>query len=205
MSRPGEKDEFSAGFLPPRIRDKAREWCRNKTGRVLEVGCGEGLFLRQLAESVPGLKITGVDLRNDILNVARLMTSGQSSIELKEADAGKLPFADNYFSVVLSLNMLYNLASKQDVERVLSEMGRVCKKGGSIIFDVRNSRNPLLYYGYRWVKHYDSSCCWPLKTYRLEEIGEISQRLNFRILRTIPIGFPLKRIAPVLLIEAVKE
>jgi ubiquinone/menaquinone biosynthesis C-methylase UbiE len=205
MSRPGEKGEPSAGFFPPRIRTKASQLCRDKTGRVLEVGCGEGLFLRALAESVPDLKITGVDSRSDILNAARIRTSGQPSIELKEADARKLPFADNYFSAVFSLNMLYNLVSRQDVEQVLSEMGRVCERAGTIIFDVRNRRNILLYYGYKWVKYYDPTCPWPLETYRIEEIEEILKRLNFRILKIVPIGFPLKSIAPVLLIEAEKK
>ena len=54
----------------PRIREKAKQLCLNKTGNLLEGGCAEGLFLQELAKAIPVLKITGIDSWTEILDEA---------------------------------------------------------------------------------------------------------------------------------------
>ena len=205
ISKPQEKGEPSAGFFPPRIREKAKQLCLNKRANLLEVGCGEGLFLQQLLECCPDLNITGIDSWSEILDEAKNRIAQNKRINILQGEAKDLPFSNEYFSTVVCLNVLYNLPSKEDVEKLIREMGRVCRVGGSIIIDLRNRRNPLLYLGYKWVKCYDPSCPWPLNTYKVEQIEQILDKINFRILRQIAIGFPMRLFAPVILIEAVKE
>jgi ubiquinone/menaquinone biosynthesis C-methylase UbiE len=205
VSRPGEKNEPSAGFFPPRIREKAKILCLGKKGNILEVGCGEGLFLKQLALSCPHLKITGIDSWEAMVELAKKRTKGLNVVEVIHSEAKSLPFDNGHFSTAVALNLLYNLNSTEEVEKILEEMKRVCKFGGSIIFDIRNSRSPLNYYGYKLRKYYNPSARWPLRTYKFEEIEQILNKLKFRIVKNIPIGLPFCYFAPVLLIEAIKE
>lgn len=66
-------------------------------GRCLEVGCGSGLHLPALVEL--GWTVTGIDLSADQLRVARRRMG--ESVELLQADAASLPFADTTFDAVV--------------------------------------------------------------------------------------------------------
>jgi SAM-dependent methyltransferase len=87
-------------------------------GRVLDVGCGTGWFTRQMAAH-PSLQVTGIDLDSDSLAFAR-NRDARSTYLL--ADALALPFADNSFDLVLSVDALCFTA---DWHKAVSEIVRV--------------------------------------------------------------------------------
>ncbi|MCX5679916.1 MAG: class I SAM-dependent methyltransferase [Candidatus Omnitrophica bacterium] len=186
-SRPGEKGEYSGGYLQDRIRREALVLCRPSQGRALEIGCGEGLLLAQLEKENAGLKLWGVD-NDDIRLKAASTRSG--SFSLSNQDARKLSFEDGYFDVIICVNVLFNMPSKDDVRQILSEMKRVCKKGGSIIFDIRNSKNPALALKYRFAGYYDDTLKGlPLKTYSIEEIEALLKDMGMEAVVKKFIGF----------------
>jgi SAM-dependent methyltransferase len=105
-------------------------------GELLELGCGTGtwtVFLRRL-----NARITGVDISEDLLRVAREKTAGQAQFLM--ADIEHLPFRDNHFDTVCGLSVLHHL----DITAALPEIYRVLKPGGKIWFSEPNMANPQI-------------------------------------------------------------
>lgn len=91
--------------------------------RVLDVGCGKGFQLFEFARAVPGVEIAGVDISTYALERAKEETKPF----LRKADAASLPFPDDSFDLVFSINTLHNLKT-YDLEKALREMVRVSRK-----------------------------------------------------------------------------
>jgi len=97
---------------------------------VLEVGVGTGLSLPFYP---PYCQVTGIDLSQEMLRRARkrIETKGFSNIVVERMDASRMAFADDSFDAVFAA---YLITAVPDPWGVLSEIKRVCKKGGLIIF-----------------------------------------------------------------------
>lgn len=90
--------------------------------KVLDVGCGKGFLAYELAQSVPGLEVYGLDISSYAIDNAK----PEVLPTLVVGTADKLPFADASFDAVVSLGTLHNLP----VERALaafSEIARVSR------------------------------------------------------------------------------
>lgn len=107
--------------------------------RVLEIGCGTGLFTRKVAERT-GAHITGVDVSAGLLAAARKLTSSPR-IEFVEGDAMHLPFEEGTFDVVFGSSVLHHL----DFDQSLAEIFRVLKRGGRMVFAEPNMLNPQIF------------------------------------------------------------
>ncbi|MHC4579814.1 MAG: class I SAM-dependent methyltransferase [Planctomycetota bacterium] len=204
-SSPEERGEYSSGHWQQMIRAEALELCRCDEGNLLEVGCGEGLFLSRLAKERPGLDICGVDVWKDILDKAknRFEEGNIANIRLYHCDASSLVFENDLFDVVVCINVFFNLPSERILCKSLREISRVCKSGGKIIFDIRNSMNPLLWVKYKLAKYYDETVRdLPLKTYRLKKVASLLKQHDFEIVNKRYIGLPRSVFAPVIVVEA---
>ena len=104
---------------------------------LLEVGCGTGLILERVARFAK--RAEGIDLSPGMLQLAR-----ERGLEVREGDCKRLPFDDASFDVVYSFKVL---AHVPQVEDALSEMLRVLRPGGHLIYDIYNRRS-LRY----WIK-----------------------------------------------------
>ena len=51
FSKPDERGEYSAGVWQDAVREKVFELCTFSSGKLLEVGCGEGLFLLKFSQT----------------------------------------------------------------------------------------------------------------------------------------------------------
>ena len=199
------REEASFGYWQDKVRSAAFRLSDLKEGCILEVGCGEGLFLQKAAGNNPRLFFWGVDISAAQLARAkeRLGFAGNNSLSLAQADATRLPFKDGVFDRVICINVLLNLPREEMVPEVLSEIMRVCKKRGSIIFDIRNKANPLLYLKYKLVRYYDGTIdSQHLKMHWLSHIERILEKLGLAVARKISIGFPFSSLAPIVVIEA---
>ena len=208
ISRPEERGEYSSGHWQQVVRAEAFELCTRDEGNVLEVGCGEGLFLAKLAKEKRDLDIHGVDIWKDILDKAknRFEENNITNVKLHHCDASSLVFENNFFDVVVCINVFFNLPSKEMFHRSLQETSRVCKSGGKIILDIRNSMNPFLWVKYRLAKYYDETVKdLPLKMYRLKNVTSLLEQHNCEIVNKVYVGFPRGAFAPVIIIEARKR
>lgn len=85
---------------------------------VLDVGCGTGWFTRRIA-GLAGVEVTGTDIDSEALAFAR---EHDTRAHYMEADARRLPFANNRFHKVMSVTALCFIA---DWPQALSEIVRV--------------------------------------------------------------------------------
>lgn len=189
---------YSAGRWQDLIRQQAGSLCAGCRGRLLEVGCGEGLFLRSLARDNPGLRLYGIDRSEERIRQA-------AGMQALVADGLRLPFSAAAFDCVVCVNVLFNLSGAEQVLGMLREAARVCRPQGTIVFDVRNRAHPLLRLKYRLAGWYDETVRdLPLKTYSLEQIRSFCSRAGMTIRQVRPLGMRFGTIAPLLLVKAVK-
>ncbi len=110
--------------------------------RLLEVGCGTGLFLEMFWEN--GFDVTGLDLSPAMLAASRQRMGSRVDLHLGNAD--HLPFEDESYDFVAILTVLEFV---EDPLKALEEAARVARKGLLVTFLNRNS----LYYletGFQW-------------------------------------------------------
>jgi ubiquinone/menaquinone biosynthesis C-methylase UbiE len=102
-------------------------------GKVLEVGCGTGVVLRDLARMVgPRGRVVGVDTSRLVLDAAgRLLDDAglRPRITLRRADAARLPFAAGRFDAAVAVTVLLHVAEPAGV---VAEMTRVVRPGGIV-------------------------------------------------------------------------
>ena len=99
----------------------------SRNGAVLvDVGCGGGL----LAPHVDGYRHIGVDLVHSALALA-----ARHGVVPVQADAHGLPLADQVADVVVAGEILEHVP---DLERVVEELARVLRPGGTVIIDTIN-------------------------------------------------------------------
>nr|MDT0659298.1 methyltransferase domain-containing protein [Micromonospora sp. DSM 115978] len=100
--------------------------------RVLEIGCGTGNLLTELARRTPGIDAVGIDPDPGALRRARRKAAKAGlAIGYQRAFAGDLPFADADIDVVLSSLMLHHLDDPGRA-RALGEVRRVLRPGGRL-------------------------------------------------------------------------
>lgn len=94
---------------------------------VLDVGCGTGEISLRLAKLFPRATITGVDIIEPHLALARERSTFGDRVQFRVADAFELPFADGAFDLVVCRHMLQAVPHP---ERVLAQLVRVLRPGG---------------------------------------------------------------------------
>ena len=103
--------------------------------KVLDVGCAKGFLVKDLMISCPGLEVFGIDVSDYALLNADPKIVGR----LHLGSAEKLPFPNEVFDLVISINTLHNLEQNQIIT-ALSEIQRVSKRNSYIVVDsYRNS------------------------------------------------------------------
>ena len=102
----------------------------NKDDRILDIGCGGGATLRNLAERVTDGHLTGVDYSDVSVALsketnAELIESGR--MEIVSGSVSELPFEDNVFNKVITVESFYfwpaPVESLKEVRRVLANDG----------------------------------------------------------------------------------
>lgn len=114
-----------------RLRHEAAAALRLQPGAsVIDVGTGTGLTLPYLAAAAGrGGRVVGLDRSPAMLAGAR-DRAPSPPVELIEADATELPFADGNFDAAIST---YGLTAIAEIDAALDEMVRVVRPGGRIV------------------------------------------------------------------------
>lgn len=120
-----------------RWRDKAlkvalNELGKENVGKVLDVATGTGDVAFRLHELLPSALITGIDLSEGMLDIARtklqaLPPSQQELIAFGKGDSLSMPFHDGEFDMV---SVAYGVRNFKDLRKGIKEMRRVLRDGG---------------------------------------------------------------------------
>ena len=111
-------------------RAMARHYGLKAGDRILDVGCGKAFLLYELTQVVPGVEVRGIDISGYALANAK----EEVRPFLQVADAKALPFADNSFDLVISLNTIHNLYC-YDMVAALREIERVGRKDKYLVVE----------------------------------------------------------------------
>lgn len=127
------------GELTERIeRDLVLDFAGPLAGlRVLDVGCGDGMYAVSAARQ--GAIVTAADQSDRMLKVARERAAEAGvDVRFERADAGRLPFADRSFDLVIAVTVLCFV---EEPARALEEAARVLAPGGRLVLADLNRWN----------------------------------------------------------------
>ena len=150
-------DFLFGAVLEPGRKALIKEIITLNPKKVLEIGVGTGLLLPQYPKNTA---ITGIDISEDMLKIAmdRAHKLTDQKIQLMTMDAEALSFADESFDCVV---LPYVLSVTPNPEKLVSEVRRVCKNGGTIMI----------------VNHFSGNGFW----YLLEKIfSRLAEKIGFR-------------------------
>ena len=121
------------------------EYYQLKAGdSVLDVGCGKAFLLFEMKKLIPNLQVTGIDISQYAIDNAK----PEIIPYLVQCNAIDLPFDNNHFDLVFSLNTLHNLYI-YELEKAIKEIERVGKHNKYIVVEsYRNlqEKTNLLYW-----------------------------------------------------------
>jgi ubiquinone/menaquinone biosynthesis C-methylase UbiE len=131
----GEANTLMRRDLLGRIMDRIEPQLAGG-GPILDIGCGTGAYLRDLAAAgVEPTRLHGIDVLESRLRTAAERVPGAN---LSVGDARQLPLGDGRFSVVLVSTLLSSLASRHAMVEALIEARRMLEPGGILVcYDMR--------------------------------------------------------------------
>ncbi|MFW9876382.1 MAG: class I SAM-dependent methyltransferase [Candidatus Thorarchaeota archaeon] len=118
----------------------------NPSGKLMDLGCGSGNLIIQIAKHFPNLDLKAVDVSLEVLDLAKarvIEKNMSNNIEFKFGSAEDLPFPDNSFDFVVSTLSLHHW---KDPFRALIEIYRILNSNGILlIFDFRRDARKFFY------------------------------------------------------------
>ncbi len=121
---------YMSRFWQPVIPDLQAHFGLNSKSTVLDVGCAKGFMLYDMQLAIPGIALSGLDISEYAIGHAK----EEIKASLQVGNAKKLPFADNSFDVVFSINTVHNL-DREECAIALQEIMRVSKGKAFITVD----------------------------------------------------------------------
>lgn len=120
-----EKNTYQKTLILPNIISRMNI---RKNERVLDLACGEGFFSREFHSR--GAKVTGVDISEKLITIARQKATGKNTLEFFVSPASRLTFLINesidHIAIILALQNIEN------IREVFGACSRVLKKQGKI-------------------------------------------------------------------------
>jgi SAM-dependent methyltransferase len=114
-----------------------REFLGEGCKKILEVGCGTGLFTREICKA--GLHITAIDISAELLELARQRDCCENA-EFLLGNAYSTGLPANSFDALVGSSCLHHL----DIAQALCEFYRLLKPGGRLMFTEPNMLNPQI-------------------------------------------------------------
>lgn len=129
----GTADVMRRQVIPP-ITRFVREHGPASSLRLLDVACGTGRTLHQIARTHPTMRLWGVDLSPAYVRAARKRLEHVSELTLAVENGERLPFADGTFDIATSVYLFHELPAR--VRRnVVRELHRVVRPGGLVVIE----------------------------------------------------------------------
>lgn len=132
-----ERGKEQRGNLETNLEFVAQAGALKPGDRILEIGCGIGTVVRELARQ--GCDVRGIDISQVAIEYGRRKYAG---IRLDVQPAEGLAFEDASFDVVLSFDLFEHIAR---VDAHVGEVRRVLKAGGCYLFQTPNKYSDMIF------------------------------------------------------------
>jgi ubiquinone/menaquinone biosynthesis C-methylase UbiE len=129
----GTADVMRRQIIPP-ISELVRQMGGADKVKLLDVGCGTGRTLHQLAITHPTMRLHGCDLSPAYIRAARKRLEEVDELTLAVENGEALPWADATFDVVTSTYLFHELP-RNARRNVVREMLRVVRPGGLVVLE----------------------------------------------------------------------
>jgi SAM-dependent methyltransferase len=143
---------YTVIFGAPRLNLRFRAWrvlplLDGRHKKILDAGCGPGVFVYEMASRFPDSTITGIDIDQERLSRNRIIAekSGLPNCRFQDQSVTDADF-ENEFDLVITLD---NLEHIEEDDLALSKLFNVLKPGGDIIIHVPGYRRRTAWFGWR--------------------------------------------------------
>lgn len=153
--------------------------------KILDAGCGTGLLMKKLEKYGD---VFGVDISPEAIKYTkkrRIKNTSLASIE-------KLPFKDNNFDIIISVDVLYHQRVGNDI-KALKEFNRVLKPGGILIVKVP---------AFNWLRGHHDIVVETRHRYTKKELGEKLKASGFEIMK---LSYANMTVFPIALLKRITE
>jgi ubiquinone/menaquinone biosynthesis C-methylase UbiE len=203
ITKESEQNQASGGLWPRLTREAAASLYSNVSGKLIELGCGEGLFIELIAAANPNAEVYGIDFRESVIETAKNRLLGRfPNVKLLTGNALTTQLENMLFDITYCMNTVYNLRSADEVKSLFKEAFRITKPGGKFIFDIRNSLSPVILLQYALVRYYDPGITVSLRHYTKSFIIQMVKECGFTVTDCKYIGFPNNAFSPAILFVA---
>jgi SAM-dependent methyltransferase len=128
-ARIGRGEGMEKGHRP--VGEQAIERMRvPANAQVLDIGCGSGWATRLLAGQASEGRVVGIDISDEMIQLARDSSSSFRNVEFRVASAEELAFRESEFTHAFSMESLYYYTN---MIAALREIHRVLKTGGLFV------------------------------------------------------------------------
>jgi len=121
---------YDPRFWQPVVPAFQKHYGLTDESSLLDVGCAKGFMLKDFAEAIPGMTVAGIDVSD--YAIANAVEGMEHSVQV--ADARDLPFEDDSFDLVVSVNTIHNLERVEVVDS-LREIQRVSRRWSFVVVD----------------------------------------------------------------------
>ena len=136
-----DPDTDAASRRPQEVEREA-EWIASQLpqgARVLDAGCGPGLYARQLASR--GMSVVGVDINRAAIEHASISAEREGThIEYRHGDVRDMDFKEEFDAALLIYGIL-GMMNDRDRSDVLHRLNRALRPGGILILDAMTGKN----------------------------------------------------------------
>ena len=133
---------IAGSFYKKRLDMVASMIQNEKYDRLLDIGCGSGIFLKELETKCKNLY--AIDMHRKMHFVKSMIDKEKIDANLCEGSITHLPFASEVFSCIISVSVVEHI---RDLDRAFSELNRVAQKNAIIVlgFPVKNIFTDIIF------------------------------------------------------------
>jgi len=181
-------------IFPRELAELAERWRR---GRLLNIGCAHGPDFVPFKDT---FELHGIDFSRGMLEQAQKYADKYNfKVNLVEADARHLPYADNSFDWAIAVATYHHIEDSGGRLQALRELHRVLKPGGEAFITVWNRWQPRF-----WLKTKDVLVPWRSKDktlyryyylFSFRELEGLTRKAGFEVVSSSPESryhFPIK-------------
>ena len=175
-----KKDIFQKYWHGRRF-DEVKKAIETTGGKILDIGCADGMFTKEILTKTKAKRITGIDVLKTSIGWANKHWSKSSKMQFKVGDAHSLKFENNFFDAVFALEVLEHV---HNPEKVLKEVKRILKKGGYGIFLVPSDSFLFRAVWFLWLHFYPRGWVWRdthIQTFKNNYLSKLSKMVGFKV------------------------